>query len=454
MWIVRKYKKDKFIQAIKSLKSQVLLVRGARQVGKTSFVLDALKEIKNPRININLASKKKETFQGETFYGRDYFGLSEEADQLFTNLSYTFGSFDKIKVPIIVFIDEADRHPISLEAIQKLAAMSQKIKFIFTGSNLENVVLKNAATGRKQYFDLYPVTFSEFLEAYEKQDELDYLNEFSLRRPHFSEYLHQVLLEYFDLYLRLGGMPKILDSFLDPQAATQDLPALVSDLATSIEENIKIVLGEKSHLYEFEDVLRKMALLSMDTLKFSHLQVQHAGRSEAKKLVNKTVGARVAHKVRLYECENDLSKYILFDVGILNYLLNGSNLLEQKITPPHLALQHETAAGNEIIAKLSTRDDLYYWKSIRGAQVEYLLRSPIMMAIDVKTTRGDTRSLDSCAVFEKEVDLLVKVSREVPALDQKHVAHIANLGESRKIPLVVIPHYLCCRIHELCKAGF
>ena len=114
MWIARNSKKDKFIQAVNSLKSQVLLVRGARQVGKTSFILDALKEVENQKININLAGKKKETLQGEIFYGRDYFGPSEEADQLLTNLSYTFGSLDKIKSPLVVFIDEADRHPVNL----------------------------------------------------------------------------------------------------------------------------------------------------------------------------------------------------------------------------------------------------------------------------------------------------------------------------------------------------
>lgn len=449
MWISRKEKKTQFIQSVISLRSQVMMVRGARQVGKTSFILDALKDLTRlPQIRLNMAFQGRTEIDGISFYGRDYFGPDEEAEQLLTNIELTFGPITKRKEPILVFIDEADRHPPCLEAVQKLAGMSDLLKVVFTGSNLENVQLKNAATGRKQNFDLYPITFTEFLKAYEKEQELKYVEEFSLKSPLFSEHLHQSLLKQFDLYLRLGGMPKILDTFLDPLLVLE-LPKRVSELTQSIEENVKLVLGEKTQLYEYEDVLRKMALYSMETLKFSRLQVQHAGRSEAKKLVNKTVGARVAHKIRLYESGSDLSKYILFDAGILNYLLNGSDLLHQKITSSYLAIQLENLVGNEIVATLPSRDDLFYWKSKRGAQVEYLLKSPTFIAIDVKSTRGNVKSLDSCAIYEEELDVLVKISREGPSVQSEHLARILNGDLSRKIPLVVIPHYLSGRLKEL-----
>ena len=431
----------------------MLIVRGARQVGKTSFILNALKALPQfPQIRLNLLFKSSQTVDGNLFYGRDYFGNDEEAEQLINNIVLAFGPLEHLKTPIVVFIDEADRHPISLEAIQKLAGLSDKLKVIYTGSNLENMLTKNAATGRKCYFDLYPITFAEFLKAYEKEAELKYLREFSFRKPIFSEHYHQSLNKLFDLYLRLGGMPKVLDTFIDKENTACELPELIAGLVNSIEENVKLVLGEKSRLYEYEDVLKKLAQLSMETLKFSRLQVQHAGQSEAKKLVNKTVGARVAHKIRLYDCGTDLSKYIIFDSGVLNYLLNGSDLLHQKIVSRHLAILHENVVGNEIVARLPSRDDLFYWKSKRGAQVEYFLRSPVVTAIDVKTSRGDARSLDSCAIFEKEVDLLVKISREKPSWVSQHIAKIPALEKSRKIPLLIIPHYLSCRIQELASS--
>lgn len=448
MWIERKDKKDQFIQAVKSLRSQVLIVRGAKQVGKTSLIVNALRDLADYlQIKINLASKGKTTIDGVEYYGRDYFGTSDDANQLLYNISLSLGELTRLATPAIVFIDEADRYPISLEAVQTLAGWSNKLKVIYTGSNLENIQVRNAATGRRRYFDLYPITFREFLKAYSKDEELKYLEQVSLKDRLYSDMYHGRLTELFDLYLRLGGMPTILDSFIDIQSRTQPIPQLVSDLVSSIEENIKTVLEERSQLYEYEDVLRKLALLSMDTLKFSRLQVQHARRSEAKKLVNKTVGARIVHKIRLYETGSDLSKYIIFDAGILNYLLNGSDLLHQRIAEAHLAIQYETVVGNEIIAVLPSRDDLLYWKSARGAQVEFMLKAPRFVAIDVKSNRGDVRSLDSCAIYEKDLEYIVKISKEPPSLYAGHVAKIPGL--SRDIPLITLPHYLGGRLKEL-----
>lgn len=426
------------------------MVRGARQVGKTSFILQNLKSLAAfSQVRINLAAKGETTVYDHAFYGREFFGHDEEASQLHHNLTLAFGPQAQWKKPIIVFIDEADRHPVSLEAIQKLAGLSDKLKVIFTGSNLENIEVKNAATGRKRYFDLYPITFREFLNAYEKREELHFLESFSFDNPIVSEHFHFSLNDLFELYLKLGGMPKLLDTFIEKDPAKQPLPQLIADLALSIENNVKTVLGSKAQLYEYEDVLRKLALLSMETLKFSRLQVQHAGRNEAKKLVNKTVGARVAHKIRLFDVGRDLSKYILFDGGILNYLLNGSNLLHQKVLSKNLAIQYENVVGCEIIATLPSREDLFYWKSDRGAQVEFLLKSPCLMAIDVKASRGDLKSLDSCAVFEKELDLIVKMSREPPAWTPKHRSKITSLRLSRNTPLLTLPHYMACRLTEL-----
>lgn len=450
MWIERKCKKKEFIQSVISLSSQILIVRGARQVGKTAFINNALAELQDyQKIRINLLSRVRSTIDGIEYFGRDFFGASDDGAQLVRNIILTTGDIGKLVKPVIVFVDEADRLPAALEAIQTLAGLSEKLKIIYTGSNLENVHVHNAATGRKRYFDLYPITFQDFLNAQSKNTHLDYLHAASFSKSTFSGMYHNELVEQFAVYARLGGMPRILDVFFTSTSRAEEIARTVTDLVTTVEENVKTVLGDKWQLYEYEDVLRRLASLSGETLKFSRLQVQHAGRSKAKKLVNKTVGARVAHKIRLFEPDSDLSKYILFDCGVLNYLLNGSNLLGTRMPEKNLALQMETAVGCELIAGQVSRDDLFYWKSDRGAQVEYMLKTPAFAAIDVKTARGDMKSLDSCAIYEKDLDCIVKISREPPLLQKDHRARITSLGLSRAIPLVTIPHYLTCRLSEL-----
>ncbi|MHC4871640.1 MAG: AAA family ATPase [Planctomycetota bacterium] len=447
MWIDRKDRKQRFLKILSKLKNEVLVVRGARQVGKTSFVQNAIMELKNSEICfINAAVPRKRMIQSREYYGRDYIGINTDASELLKNIEFTYGELDKRSTPLIVFIDEVDRFPIILEMIQELAGLSSKLKVILTGSNLENIQADNAATGRKRYFDLYPITFIEYLNAIGKEREVNFLHEVT-PDTEISDFIHNELSELFDNYMRVGGMPRILDLFISGEV--KEIPETIASLATTIEENVKAVLGEKSSLYEYEDVLRNLALASLDTLKFSRLQVNHAGRGEAKRLVNKTTGARVAHKIRLFNMEKDLSKYIIFDVGILNYLLNGSYLTQQAISTNRLAIMYESIAGQELIAALKTRDELLYWKSPRGAQVEFTLNHPILAGIDVKSTRGDTKSLASFAVLEEDASALIKVSSEPLKIYLSYEARVPNIDKSRKCPLLHIPHYMSFRIPAL-----
>lgn len=451
MWIERNAKKAKFINELLSLNRQVLLVRGSRQVGKTSFILNALDGLQEyPQIKINLLYPSSRKLGGVDYKGRDFFCASEDGETLLRNIEFECGAIAKLQKPVLIFVDEADRYQIAIESIQTLAEVSDKLKFIFTGSNLENIIVRNASTGRKKFFDLYPVTFSEFVEAGGNDKILAYLNQLSFSETSWSDHFHNKLNELQKTYIRIGGMPKIVSSYLDIGSGASKVSEVMTDLVFSVEENVKTVLGEKAKLYEYEDVLRKLAFLSMNTLKFSHLQVQHAGRSEARKLVAKTVGARVAHKIRFFEMEKDLSKYIISDCGIVNYLMSGSNILQCAIDEKRMAILHETFVGMELISNLTTRDDLFYWKSENKAELEFVLRHPFI-GIDVKTNAGNIRSLNSFALLEPDATHIVKICNSQPRIDKNHEAILPNYENKRRVTLVTIPHYLTYRLFELLK---
>lgn len=454
MWINRYSKKLKFINDLLALDRQVLVLRGARQVGKTSFALNALEGLTEfPQLRLNFFYPGSFRLNGIDYLGRDFFGGEPTGQEFLQNIQRRLGNAAQGRKPAIVFIDEADSFPQVLEAIQSLAEFSDKLKIVLTGSNLENIAVKNAATGRKKYFDLYPITFTEFLEAAGDDSALRYFREISLNEKDHSAFYHDRLRELARIHTRIGGMPRVVAAHLGAGKSDsgQPIPEIIADLAVSIEENVKTVLGEKAKLYEYEDVLRKMAHLSMNTLKFTNLQVQHAGRSEAKKLVFKTVGARVAHKIRLFESESDLSKYILFDCGITHYLLSGSDLLGASVSERNMAILAETFVGTELIAQMTTRDDLFYWKSGNLAEVEFVLRSPAFAGIDVKSGRGNSKSLNSFALLEPDAQVLVKIADAVPRLDRKHTASLPNYGKKREIPCITIPHYLTPRIFGFLK---
>lgn len=454
MWIERRDKKAKFIKDLSGLSRQVLVVRGARQVGKTSFILAALQDLSDfPQLKINFLYPSSFKLNGVDYLGRDFFGRGESGDEFLKNIEAKVGGLKAREKPLLIFVDEVDRYPLILESIQTLAEFSDKIKFILTGSNLENIPVANAATGRKKNFDLFPITFREFMDAGDHAGLSAYLDTLSLGKKNFgTAFSHKQLNELVQIYIRIGGMPKVVDAYVSSFETRNQLPDIIKDLAVSVEENVKTVLGEKSKLYEYEDVLRKIARLSMNTLKFTHLQVQHAGRSEAQKLVSKTVGARVSHKIRLFESDRDLSKYIIFDCGILNYLLNGSDLLNAKINDRDGAILMETFVGCELIANLVTRDDLFYWKSENRAELEYLLKSPFC-GIDVKTSGGDNKSLNSFGIFEPQSEFLVKICNAPMSINDSHEARLPNVVRTRSVKLVTLPHYLTSRLVDLLKTA-
>jgi hypothetical protein len=79
MWIDRIAKKANFIKEFLTLNGQVLVVRGARQVGKTSFILNALEGLKDhPQLKLNLLYPSSFKIGGIDNLGRDFLGRSME----------------------------------------------------------------------------------------------------------------------------------------------------------------------------------------------------------------------------------------------------------------------------------------------------------------------------------------------------------------------------------------
>jgi len=467
MWIQRNEKRKDFINKFIGLKNQVLILRGARQVGKTAFVENVLNNelSEYPQVRLNLLRQSSRVIDGKTYFGRDFLESDPSGEAFLNNLEIHFGKSPlgdfKLDVsrlggdkegcePILIFIDEADQHPMCLEMVQTLAELTQTYKVVITGSNIENIHTKNAATGRQCYFDLYPISFLEFLQAKKADDELKFINSFNFNEFKHSEHYHKQLESNLEVYLRLGGMPKILSTYLDPNIDARSLPEVVKDLTDSIEKNVKTVLDNKYSHYEYLDVLRTLATLSLNTLKYKRLQVNHAGVREAKRLVLKTVGARVAHKIRLIDSNSDLSKYILFDSGIVNCLLNGSDLLKNTINKDNWAIMLETFVGNELIKQLPSRDDLFYWKSHNKAEVEFFLRSPALFGVDVKSKSSkDNKSLNSLALLEQDVSFLVKLGSYKPTLVKEHIAKLPRYDGERSVPLLILPVYLAARLMEI-----
>lgn len=176
-----------------------LLMRGARQVGKTSLVRQFAKEFDN-YIELNL----------ERDADRDLF-LVDDVHKIL-NSAYLLKGKKVSTKQTLLFIDEIQESP---KAIKQLRYFQEDVPDIFViaaGSLLEFALRKvpNFPVGRIDYLYLHPLNFQEYLEAVGHEGAIENIH--TLPVPDYS---HAIMLDLFHAYAIIGGMPEIVSKYVD-----------------------------------------------------------------------------------------------------------------------------------------------------------------------------------------------------------------------------------------------
>lgn len=183
---------DKLLSQINQ--DEILVLTGARQVGKTTTLKWLLSQIK---------SSNKYYFDLENIRNRDLFTVKDYdlVIKEFQNLN-----LDISKIMYIA-IDEIQLLP-ELPSVVKYLHDHYKIKFLITGSSsyyLKNLFNESLA-GRKIIYELYPLSFGEFLEFKGETYRLPNFNP----NLQFSQFAYQRLSFFYDEYIEYGGLPKVV----------------------------------------------------------------------------------------------------------------------------------------------------------------------------------------------------------------------------------------------------
>ena len=185
-----------------------LILRGARQVGKTTIVNE-----------FGLQYDNYLYFNMEKSENVKLFELEIPLDDLVTTL---FASVGKTQKPgqTLIFIDEIQNSPKTIALLRYFYEQRPDLHVIAAGSLLENLIDVKVSfpVGRVQYLALRPCSFYEFLGATGKNNLLAVLN----GNPEISTAFHDQLMHWFNLYAIIGGMPEAVKIF----AETRDIVAL------------------------------------------------------------------------------------------------------------------------------------------------------------------------------------------------------------------------------------
>lgn len=184
-----------------------LLIEGARRIGKTTIAKEFGKK------------------EYPAFYTIDFSIVSENFKQIFDDLSNIDEFFSKLflslKIPhlpyggLLIF-DEIQFCPKARQAIKHLVA-DGRYHYIETGSlvsiieHTSNILIPS----EEEKIQMYPMDYEEFLWAINAIDEANLLKTYYKERKTFDGKFHQLFIKNFSLYLALGGMPKVIATFLD-----------------------------------------------------------------------------------------------------------------------------------------------------------------------------------------------------------------------------------------------
>ena len=244
MMLKRKIEKDimRWIEG----SDKALLIYGVRQAGKTFIVRECLKAAGCDYIEFNLIRQLEivDILDGAT-------GI----DDLILKLSLYS---DKKIVPgkTFFFFDEIQKYKEIVTKI-KFLVDDKRFRYILSGSLLgvEIVNLKSAPVGYLQTLNMYPLDFEEFLQIFNVgQPVLDMLRKAFASKTPVDEVIHGKIMEMFNLYLIIGGMPAAvekyrttgnIDDVMDEHRAIIEQYKL--DFTQYEEENRKLII---THIYE------------------------------------------------------------------------------------------------------------------------------------------------------------------------------------------------------------
>lgn len=215
--------------------NKALLIKGARQVGKTTAVRTFGKENYKHFIEINF---EKESVARQAFSG------NKNADTIILNLSAMgYGPF--VKGETLIFLDEIQSCPDARTAI-KFLVEDGKYDYIESGSllgiNYRDV--SSYPVGFEHQVEMFPLDFEEFLWACSISEEvIGVLRNSYMTKTPVAGFLHERIMERFRQYMVVGGMPEVVVTFL----ADKDLSRTIQvqrDIINSYRDDISKYAGK------------------------------------------------------------------------------------------------------------------------------------------------------------------------------------------------------------------
>lgn len=342
---------------------ETIVITGSRRVGKTTTIKWCLEQI---------GTKNSYYFDLENVANRDLF-ITKNYDNLiqeFKNLGLDLESTLYIAIDEIQYVS-------NLPSIVKYLQDNYKIKFLLSGSS--SYYLKNlfseSLSGRKIIFELYPLSFSEFLDF----KNVDYQINTKLESDvTFNQQSYTRLSSYYNEYIEFGGLPQVANT----DSIEQKIQLLEDIYSSYINLDVQSLSDFKS-LSEFRKLVRLLASRVGSKINTSELaSILGISRITVEAYIEFMIKTYLIRSVPIFSKSKDVlirkqEKIYFIDNGILN--INAD-------------LSSGAKFENAIASQLAYRKSLSYFET-RNVEVDFIIDNAIAIEVKETPTKSDLQQL-------------------------------------------------------------
>ncbi len=422
-------------------KRKPLVLRGARQVGKTTLIKEFSKTYPY-KILLNL----------EKIKDRLFFMLSDDVHLIINALFLEYNISSKERSKTLLFIDEIQEYPKAIQLLRYFYEELPELHVVAAGSLLEFSIsdIKSFPVGRVQYLYMYPLNFQEYLVATNHDQAFQAFSTVPI-----PEYAHNVLLDLYNQYIIIGGMPEIVKMSIEGELS--DLPMIYESIWESYKNDVEKYTSSTAERRVIKHIISTAHLYIDERIKFhnfgnSNYKSREVG--EALRLLDDAKIIRLIYPTTSIQppVKPDLKKsprlqyldtgLILHALGIQSQMLGVKDLhsIFKGAIIPHIVTQ-EIISLNSIS---NTKPN--FWvreKTQSSAEVDLVYHyNTILVPIEIKS--GKSGSLKSLHQFINRTNHPYAIRIYGGPLSIEH----STTPEGTEYILLNLPYFLSTKIHE------
>ncbi len=447
--MLKRHAEQHLMSWYRSRRRKPLVLRGARQVGKSTLVRQFAENNHLSLAEINL---ERHLYLDAVFKTLDIGRITRELEAVAGK------RIDPQNT--VLFLDEIQGAPHAIQALRYFYEEKPSLPVIGAGSLLEFTLSDHhfsMPVGRITYYHLGPLTFKEFLAAV-SPDLLTYLSDFTLGED-IPIAAHEKLLYHQREYLFVGGMPEAVQLFIEEGSLTE-VAAVHGAIADTYQDDFAKYAKQKE-LVLLQQVFRQIPRGLGKKVKYSNMAREEPSK-RVKDIIDLLTHARVCHQVFYSHCTGiplyadinpNVYKLLFMDVGMANHMCGNDWIFLESMDNRSLVNEGglaEQFVGQHLL-KSHQAPQLTYWlreAKSANAEVDYVIsQGNLVVPTEVKAGKsGSLKSLQQF-VFHKGVASAVRFDLNPPSV--QNVRHGIRSREGNRTVEYMLMSFPLYMVEEL-----